>query len=310
MDKVKVVITGNAGFIGSHMADYMIERGYEVHGIDNLSTGRVENINEKVIFHKLDLCHRQLVEDLITDIEPTFIFHFAALARIQPSIEDPVKWNNHNADATLNLLEACRLAGSVKKFIFSSSSSIYGNNKLPFKENQEPRAKHPYGLSKLHGEQWCKLYSDLYGLDTAVLRYFNVYGKRQVLTGDYATVVGIFMHQADTGQMLTIVGDGTQKRDMTYVSDVVRANFCATQRKGFGIYNVGTGKNYKIKDIATMIQPDESQHKYGMVRRAEAKATKANIHKAARELHWKARYSLEEGIADMKDNQNDSSRTV
>lgn len=294
------LVTGNAGFIGSHMSDYLIERGYLVYGIDNLSTGKIDNINLKVNFIKLDLCNGNQVERVVKSIKPDFVFHFAALARIQPSIEKPLKWNDHNAKATLNLLEACRKVGTVKKFVYSSSSSIYGNNKLPFKERQEPRAKHPYGLAKLHGEQWCKLYSELYGLDTTVLRYFNVYGPRQVLEGDYATVVGIFMKQATDGKQLTIVGDGNQKRDMTYVDDVVRANFQATQHKDFGIYNIGTGKNHKIKDIAKMIQPDEQQHKYGLVRRAEAKATLANNHKAARELHWKPRYTLEQGIADMK----------
>lgn len=293
------LITGNAGFIGSHMADYLISRNYEVHGIDNLSTGSKDNINKDVVFHQVDLCDYETILDIVKQIKPDYVFHFGALARIQPSIEDPIKWNFNNANATLNILEACRQTGTVKKFVYSSSSSIYGNNKVPFKEKQEARAKHPYGLSKLHGEQWCKLYSELYNLDTAVLRYFNVYGPRQVLEGDYATVVGIFMHQKEEGKKLTIVGDGTQKRDMTYVADVVRANYQATQRKGFGIYNVGTGKNYRIKDIAKMIQPDESMHKYGLVRRAEAKATLANNHKAARELKWKPRFTLEQGIAEM-----------
>lgn len=302
MDSIqqKVLVTGNAGFIGSHLADYFINQRYEVHGIDNLSTGKEENINKDVIFHNVDLCDYKAVEDVVTSVKPDFVFHFGALARIQPSIEDPVKWNENNATATLNILEACRKAGSVKKFVYSSSSSIYGDNEIPFKEDQEPRAKHPYGLSKLHGEQWCKLYSDLYDLDTTVLRYFNVYGKRQVLEGSYATVVGIFMKQADADEELTIVGDGTQKRDMTYVLDVVKANVLATQRKGFGIYNIGTGSNYQIKDIAKMIQPDESKHKYGLVRKAEAKVTLADNRRAYEELDWTPDYSLEQGIADIR----------
>lgn len=299
MAKTRILITGNAGFIGSHLSDYFVEEGYEVYGIDNLSTGKVDNINTKVRFYQLDLCDREALNIALAEIKPHYVFHLGALARIQPSIEDPIRWNDNNGGATLNLLEACRKVGSVKKFVYSSSSSIYGDNDVPFKENQEPRAKHPYGLSKLQGEEWCKLYSELYGLDTTVLRYFNVYGPRQVLTGDYATVVGIFMQQKSTGQKLTIVGDGTQKRDMTYVEDVVSANVLAAFHDGFGIYNIGTGTNYQIKEIARMIQPDLTQHEYGMVRRAEAKITLASNKKAKEDLGWEPEFTLEDGIADM-----------
>lgn len=292
----KILVTGNAGFIGSHLADYLIETGHEVWGIDNLSTGKFENINPSVKFIQGDLCNKKKTQQSINKIKPDYVFHFAALARIQPSIEDPITWNLNNANATLNLLEACRQVGTVQKFVYSSSSSIYGDNKIPFKENQEPRAKHPYGLAKLHGEQWCKLYSELYGLDTTVLRYFNVYGPRQVLEGDYATVVGIFIKQKEENKPLTIVGDGKQKRDLTYVKDVVMANVKASQSKGFGIYNVGTGKNYEIRNIAKMIQPDTTKHMYGIVRRAEAKVTKANNRKAKKYLKWHPQHYLEEGI--------------
>lgn len=296
----KALISGTAGFIGSHLADYLIEQGYKVYGIDNLSTGKKENINKQVKFYKIDLCNYKKLKKTINKIKPDYVFHFAALARIQPSIKDPIKWNENNATATLNLLNACRKVKTVKKFVYSSSSSIYGDNKIPFVETQEPRAKHPYGLAKLHGEQWCKLYSELYGLDTTVLRYFNVYGPRQVLEGDYATVIGIFLKQKQTNKQLTIVGDGTQKRDMTYVADVVKANVLASKRKGFGIYNIGTGQNYRIKDIAKLIQPDKSKHLYGIVRRAEAKITLASNEKARKELGWKPEYDLKMGIEEIQ----------
>lgn len=296
----KVLVTGCAGFIGSHMADYLIDNGHQVYGIDNLSTGNRNNINKKVIFHKLDLVNAPKIEKTIKEIKPDYVFHFAALARIQPSIENPIKWNMNNANATLNLLESCRLAGTVKKVVYSSSSSIYGDNRLPFKEKQKPQAKHPYGLSKLHGEQWCRLYYELYGLDTTVLRYFNVYGPRQVLKGDYATVVGIFMKQADEGKSLTIVGDGKQKRDMTFFKDIILGNWKASQNKGFGIYNLGTGKNHRIKDIAKIIQPDESQHEYGYVRKAEVRKTLASVKKAKKHLGWSPKHSLSGGIEETR----------
>lgn len=291
-------VSGGLGFIGSHLVDALIERGDTVHIIDNLSTGKVENLNPKAHFTKLDLRDADGLEECIAKIKPEKVFHLAALARIQPSILDPIRWNQNNADATLNLLWACKNNG-VKKVVFSGSSSLYGDNPTPFVETQIPMPKNPYALSKSMCEQWCKLFSELYGLDVTILRYFNIFGKRQVLEGDYATVIGIFMKQAADGKNLTIVGDGEQSRDLTYVKDAVRANILASEHKGFGTYNIGTGTTHKIKDVAKMVQPDESKHTYGIKRSTEAKVTLANNMKAREELGWEPEWTLEAGIADI-----------
>lgn len=302
----RYLITGACGFIGSHLADYLVGQDDAlVFGIDNLSTGSLKNIKQlkdkqNFIFTKADIRSKKL-RDVIDQIRPDYVFHLAALARIQPSIEDPIKWNENNATATLNLLEACRQVGGVKKIVYSSSSSVYGDNKVPYRESQIPMPKNPYALSKLQGEQWCKLYHDLYGLDTTVLRYFNVFGIRQVLEGDYATVVGIFLQQQKEGKNLTIVGDGEQKRDFSYIYDVVMANIMASKRKGFGLYNIGTGTNIKIKDLAKMIEPDTTKHTYGIKRTAEAQVTLAKNKKARKELGWRPIYDIKSGIEETKD---------
>lgn len=296
----RVVVTGAAGFIGSNLVDELIDQGYEVFGIDNLSTGKMENINLKCKFNKLDLCDREAINTFMAKIRPEYVFHLAALARIQPSIEDPIKWNDNNANATLNLLWACKQAG-VKKVVYSGSSSAYGDNELPYVETQIASPKNPYALSKYVGEKWCKLFSDLYGLDVTVLRYFNVYGKRQVLQGDYATVIGIFMNQKREGKPLTIVGDGTQRRDFTYVKDIVAANIAASKRKGFGLYNIGTGQSHAIKDVADMIEPDQSKRVWGLVRKTEAREVRANNAKAYSELGWAPKYTLTTGIKELVD---------
>jgi len=296
--RTRVLVTGVAGFIGSHLADRLINYGYEVYGIDNLSTGKKENINKECKFTKLDLCDKKHLFDYIREVNPDIVFHLAALARIQPSIEDPIKWNDNNVNATLNLLVACKKS-KVKKIVYSSSSSVYGDNKIPFCEKQPPQPKNPYALSKYACERWCRLFVELYDMDITVLRYFNVYGLRQVLEGDYATVIGIFLKQKEKNISLTIVGDGTQKRDFTYVKDVVMANIKASQVRGFGVYNIGTGKTYKIRDVAKMIQPDCTMHQYGLKRSTEAKVTLAKNKKAKKEIKWTPKYTLEEGIEEL-----------
>jgi UDP-glucose 4-epimerase len=294
----KVLVTGAAGFIGSNLVDELIAQGYEVYGIDNLSTGKKENINRKCRFTDLDLRKKGKVASYVGRIKPEYVFHLAALARIQPSIKDPITWNDNNANSTLNLLNACRKA-KVLKVVYSGSSSAYGDNSLPFVENQIAGPKNPYALSKYVGEQWCKLYHDLYGLDVTVLRYFNVYGPRQVLQGDYATVVGIFLNQKREGRPLTIVGDGTQRRDFTYVKDIVAANIAAAKRPGYGLYNIGTGRSYTIKTVADMIEPDQSKRVWGLVRQTEAQDVRADNSKAKEELGWEPKFDLASGIKDL-----------
>jgi UDP-glucose 4-epimerase len=264
-----------------------------------MSTGKHENIHPDCKFYRLDLTDAAAIDWYIEQTRPEVVFHLAALARIQPSIEDPIKWNNHNANATLNLLNACYKQG-VKKVVYSGSSSVYGDNELPFVETQVPMPKNPYALSKAISEKWCELFVKLYGLDVTVLRYFNVYGPRQVLQGDYATVVGIFKNQRDEGRKLTIVGDGSQRRDFTYVKDIVRANILAAERGGVGPYNIGTGVSYSINEVADLIQPDTTKREYGLVRKTEAAEVRADNSRAKQELDWEPLFSLQEGIIEME----------
>lgn len=295
---IKALVSGCAGFIGSNLVDELIAQGYEVFGVDNFSTGKAENINPKCRFTELDLCDRSTLEDYVSRIRPEYVFHLAALACIQPSIEDPIKWNDNNANATLNLLWACKEAG-VKKVVYSGSSSAYGDNELPYVETQIAAPKNPYALSKYVGEKWCQLFSDLYELDVTVLRYFNVYGLRMIQESGYATVIGIFLNQKHEGQPLTIVGDGTQRRDFAYVKDVVAANILASKRKGFGLYNIGTGESYSVREVADIIEPDQTKRQWGLIRQAEVMEARADNSRARRELGWEPKYDLERGLSEL-----------
>ena len=254
----KVVVTGGAGFVGSNMVDRLIAEGKEVIILDNFSTGKRENCNPKAIVHKIDLS--------IDDLDPYLdgvdvVFHFAALARVQPSIEDPLTFNKHNVDSTLRLLMACNKAG-VKRVVYSASSSAYGNtNIFPTPETTPTNPLSPYGLQKLIGEQYCKLFSEVYGLDTVSLRYFNVYGERMLLEGAYCLVMGIFAKQMMDGKPLTITNDGNQRRDFTYVGDVVNANILtATHSEDLKgeVFNIGNGDNYSVNELADMFGGEQS----------------------------------------------------
>src|SRR3989338_5758105 len=250
-DHKRAIVTGGAGFIGSHLVDELIRRGYRVTVVDNLSTGKRANLNPKARFRKADVTR-------YGDIAPAFqgadvVFHTAALARIQPSIKDPRSTFQVNVEGTFNVLMAAR-AARVKRIVYSASSSAYGDQKtLPLREDMATRPKNMYALSKFMGEEMCRMFSDLYGLETVCLRYFNVYGPRQTNDGPYATVIGIFFKQMVEGNPLTMVGDGKARRDYTYVGDVVRANILAAGSRKVGqgeIVNIGCGKNYSVNEVA------------------------------------------------------------
>lgn len=263
----KCLVTGGAGFIGSHVVDALVEQGHDIYVLDNLSTGSIDNIDKsKCWFIEDDIsnAHRW---DILPDFD--YVFHLAALARIQPSIDDPLTSNDVNLVGTLNALEYCRKRGA--KLIFSGSSSIYGGLDLPTTELAPKKPKSPYAMQKLMCEQYIRLYRELYGLNYAVLRYFNVYGERQILDGAYAAVVGILLDQKAKGKKLTITGDGEQRRDFTYVQDVAKANLLAMGWQG--TFNVGTGKNYSVNDIAHFIG---GKKKYLKARQGEARETLAN----------------------------------
>jgi len=252
---MNILVTGGAGFIGSNLVDKLIEKGHHVVVIDNLSTGKMSNLNPKCNFIKADLTtiDTNLLDSLMNNIQ--YVFHVAAKARVQPSIAEPLNFNEHNVTVTLKLLDSANRVGSVKRFIFSSSSSVYGQgNILPFKETMDTNPISPYALQKLIGEQYCKLYSTIYNLDTVCLRYFNVYGQRQPTSGAYCTVLGIFKGQQRENKPLTLTNDGTNKRDFTHVSDVVDANILAmeyVERLNGKCFNIGNGKSISINEIAS-----------------------------------------------------------
>tara|TARA_R100000458_G_scaffold36886_1_gene34335 strand:+ start:198 stop:1121 length:924 start_codon:yes stop_codon:yes gene_type:complete len=256
----KAIVTGGAGFIGSNLVDRLIKDNIEVIVLDDLSTGDVKNINPDARFRRIDISnmdpestiYRAILSDAIgTDV----IFHTAAKARVQPSIEDPVSFNKANVSGTLNMLCLAREL-KVKRFVYSASSSAYGNvTKFPTPEEHSTNPLSPYGLQKYIGEQYCKMFSEVYNLDTVSLRYFNVYGNRMKLDGGYRLVIPIFAKQMLDGEPLTINNDGEQRRDFTYVDDVVNANILAAKNHdnfGGDVFNIGNGKNYSVNEIADM----------------------------------------------------------
>jgi UDP-glucose 4-epimerase len=248
----KCLVTGGAGFIGSNLVDALIEEGHEVLVIDNLTTGKIEHVNPKAKFFELDLRDFEKIKPIFEGVD--FVFHEAALARVNPSIKDPIKYNHNNVNGTLNTLVAARDAG-VKKVVYASSSSIYGDQKImPLTEDMVANPTSPYGLQKYIGEQYCRVFSYLYQMPTVCLRYFNVYGKRMALEGAYASVVSIFGQQKQKGEPMTITGDGTHLRTYTYVGDIVRGNILAAKSDiadGRAI-NTGHSTEYSVNQIAEM----------------------------------------------------------
>jgi nucleoside-diphosphate-sugar epimerase len=256
----RAIVTGGAGFIGSHIVDELVKMGVQVTIIDDFSTGKVENVNPAAYCWKQDLATVN-IDDLTQFMEHVdTVFHLAALARVQPSIEQPIPYHDANVTGTHNLLVAAADAG-VKRFIFSSSSSVYGDAKVPTSEDHVLNPISPYALHKLIGEQYCKLFSTLYDIDTVSLRYFNVYGDRMALDGAYRLAIPIFATQIKEGKPCTINNDGNQKRDYTYVGDVVKANImCAKSLKEFkgDVYNVGNGDNVSVNELVDMMGGEKS----------------------------------------------------
>ncbi|KKS22302.1 MAG: UDP-glucose 4-epimerase [Candidatus Roizmanbacteria bacterium GW2011_GWC2_41_7] len=248
----KILVTGGAGFIGSNLVDALLDQGHEVLIIDNLSTGKRENINPRAKFFEVDLKELDKIKPIFQGVD--FVFHEAALARVEPSIKDPVTYHDNNVNVTLNVLVAARDA-KVKKVVYASSSSIYGDQeKMPLSEDMIAKPASPYGLQKYIGEQYCRVFSSLYQLPAVCLRYFNVYGPRMVAEGAYASVISIFGQQRQKGQPMTIAGDGTHLRTYTFVGDIVRANILAVQSEiadGLAI-NTGQSTEYSVNEIAQM----------------------------------------------------------
>jgi len=296
----KIIVTGGAGFIGSHLVDALIEKGNEVLIIDNLSTGKREYVNPKAKFHELDLRDFDKIRPLFAGVD--FVFHEAALPRVPLSIEKPKETNDINVGGTINTLIAAKEA-KVKKLIYAASSSAYGNKtELPLKEDMPCSPYSPYGLQKYVGELYCKVFYEIYGLPTVSLRYFNVFGPRQPEEGAYTPVIGLFLTQKAKGEKLTITEDGNQTRDWTHVADVVRANIAAMESKKVGkgeVVNIGGGKNYTVNEVAQLIGGEIT---YIPPRLGDIRDTLADISKAKELLGWQPTVTLEEGIKKLLEN--------
>lgn len=293
----RCLVTGGAGFIGSNLVDRLIDLNHEVIVLDNESAKHTTepHWNEKAINYKLDVSNYHNTKSIYKDID--YVFHLAANARMQPSISDPSDCIENNIMSLSTVLQCSKEYG-IKRFIYSSSSSVYGNSLIPNIELLPDNCLNPYSVSKLFGEKLSKVYNDIYNLKTISLRYFNVYGNRQPLRGQYAPVIGLFLEQLKNKKPLTIVGDGAQRRDFTHVSDVVNANilaaFTEVDKNSFGqVYNVGTGKNYSIIEIAHMISDNII---FIDQRQGEAKETLANITKMVDTFGWIPQVDLKEWL--------------
>lgn len=296
----RVLVTGGAGFIGSHIVDRLVNDGHEVVILDNFATGKRENVNAKAKLVECDVADYEKILPHFKDIE--VVFHTAALARLSPSVKNPLPAHEANVTGTLNVLWAARNSG-VKKFIYSSTSSIYGDQEpenYPLKETLPEKFKSPYSLQKWMGEKYCQLFSKIYGIHTVILRYFNVYGPRQITEGMYATVIGIFLQQRSKGQPMTIVSDaGERRRDYTHVSDIVQGNILAWQKdvSDGEVINLGRGKNYSVNEVAALIGGPTVKID---PRPWDAAITLADNSKAKSLLGWEPKIAFEDGIAELK----------
>jgi len=295
----KILVTGGAGFIGSHLVDSLINKGYKVIIVDNLSLGSKENINKKAKFYKVDICSNRIY-DIFKKEKPDVVFHLAAIPRVPVSIQDPVLTTKVNILGTVNIFKTA-IDFKVKRIIFASSSSVYGNQKkLPLKEDMIPNPISPYALQKYTGEQFAKIFTNLYKIPIISLRYFNVYGPRINFNSEYSLVIGKFLKQKTEGKPLTIYGDGNQTRGFCYVNDVVEANILAMNSKnikGGEIINIGSEKSYSINYLAKLIG---GKIKYLPSRPGDVLHTKADITLAKKLLNWSPKVSLEEGLEKTK----------
>ena len=297
----KVVVTGGAGFIGSHLAEKLARRGYQVTIIDDLSGGKRENIErllnqDKVEFIEGSILTLPLLQKLFQGTD--YVFHQAAIPSVPRSVNNPLASHEANTTGTLNVLTAARDNG-VKKVIYASSSSVYGDTPtLPKREDMLPNPQSPYAVTKLTGEYYCRVFGQVYGLATICLRYFNVYGPRQDIDSQYAAVIPRFIKRALTGKAPIIFGDGEQTRDFTFVTDVVEANILAAESQACGVFNIGRGKNITINELANLVlnitgskvEPAHQEPRPGDIRHSLADISKA------RTFGYEPKHSLEEGL--------------
>lgn len=291
------IVTGGAGFIGSHLCDALIARGHRVTALDNLATGRLSNIaalrdSQAFEFIEADVTDADALVPLFNGVD--WVFHMAALADIVPSIEQPQLYHRANVDGTVNVLEASRLAGA-KRFIYAASSSSYGiPDEYPTPETAAQSPQYPYALTKSIGERYALHWAGTYGLPVIALRLFNVFGPRHRTAGTYGAVFGVFLAQKLAGKPFTVVGDGLQTRDFTYVTDVANAFITAAGSDAVGsVFNVGSGGTYSINRLVELLG--------GKVERipkrpGEPECTFADISKIRRELNWEPTTTFEQGV--------------
>lgn len=306
---MRSLVTGGAGFIGSHLVDTLLEMGHQVTVVDNESSTCNEKFywNDKAWNVKADISDEKMMEQVFSCVNEgmpkiDWVFHLAAYSRIQIALQNPVGCVRTNVLGTTTLLQFAREHG-VKAFINSSTSSSYGlKNEPPLREDMPPDCLNPYSVSKVAAENMCKMYSDLFDMNIVNLRYFNVYGDRQPVKGQYAPVVGLFLEQFKRGEAFTIVGDGEQRRDFTHVNDVVGANIAAAERASDisgEIINVGTGTNHSVNQIANIISNSYTKN-FIPPRPAEARVTLADISKAKKLLGYMPSIEISDWIDEYK----------
>ena len=294
---MKTLVTGGAGFIGSHLVDRLLADCHEVIVLDDLSTGRAENLaqhegNTRLKIHRVDIAELQSTRSYFEAVD--WVFHLAALADIVPSIVRPLDYHRANVDATVNVLECSRQA-NVKRFIYAASSSCYGiPDKYPTPETADIRLFYPYALTKYMGEQCVIHWGQVYKMPVISLRFFNVYGLRSRTSGAYGAVIGVFLAQKIAHQPFTVVGDGTQTRDFTYVTDAIDALITAAKSDVKNdIFNVGSGNTYSINRLVELLG-EEVVHI--PKRPGEPDCTFADVTKIKKILGWKPKVSFERGI--------------
>ena len=288
---MKFLVTGGAGFIGSHLTNFLLELGHTVVVLDDLSYSDIENINKQAEFIFGSICDLDLCLKATKEIDG--VFHMAAFSRSGPSFDSSDKCHESNVLGTLMILKACRM-NNVKRIVYSGSSTFYGNRMGKQSELLSGDFLNFYGLTKHVGELYVQQYFKNYGVECNILRYFNVYGPGQPMTGAYALVLGIFLNKYKSGQKIEIHGTGLQRRDFIHVNDVVKANYAAMNSSIIGeIFNIGTGLNHSILEIANYFPVE----KYHTSRRpGDAEETLADISKANKYLNWFPEISLKEGI--------------
>ncbi len=297
----KIIITGGAGFIGSHIVDLVINNGDEAVVVDNFVAGKIERINKKATVVVADIRDTETLIEIFNGASA--VFHLAALPSVQYSIDNPTESSSVNINGTASVLEAARLA-KVERVIFSSSAAIYGNqDKKVLDEALPPNPLSPYAAHKLCGEELCKQYSLHYGIKTVALRYFNVYGPRLDVDGAYALAIGNFIKQKQNNIPLTITGDGKQTRDFIHVLDIARANLLALESnkiKGGEVINIGSGNNYSINELASLFN-----HKIEYINpRVEPKDSLSDITRARELLSFEPTVKLKDGINMLQEEWN------